>query len=448
MNFEEKMYAYRLKANQIQAAIQSKKDQTIDRVRHFYDTDSPNGQENYRKAWLNLHLLAEDAQLRPTLMQARIEVTDEDQFTKIDKFFFDTFCMSKYFQVKDFSYPIIYCETLEEFFEAYISDLSLSRTGRGGKIDKLVKECEQNFKLGKSVIQGVDISGVGCYLNGWLFGAKFNLVPKAVLKIPEFAEKVAEVAIHEKIGHGFLTMYSTLGQTLNALGTRNVNDAEQFSREVYTDPLHSLRQKKYDALLVSSWYQQEGWATWIESYISSYYYKKISHPKYQFETLKNAIEALQTKNKEEQEFKQGLVVALVALLDDITYPPEVLLKLLDVFKQIPLTFNFNEQLTKTLKQPLQYVLGQLLMLKVEINAGMQCVPHAALLAGNIKLDANEIGLEDLKVLLNTEPRSNTDARLAMISKIKLTHINDVMELASRCEEDLSIPVPIIYKQSK
>jgi len=36
----------------------------------------------------------------------------------------------------------------------------------------------------------------------------------------------------------------------------------------------------------------------------------------------------------------------------------------------------------------------------------------------------------------------------MISKIKLKTTNDVAELARRCEEDLSMPIPIVYKQSR
>ncbi len=215
--------------------------------------------------------------------------------------------------------------------------------------------------------------------------------------------------------------------------------------EVHTDPLHRLRRKQYDTLLLSSFYQQEGWSTWIESFFSAYYYQVKTHPKYQFELLKNAIESIKINDKEEKEIKQAFYSAYLALIDENIYPPEILLKLVEVLKFAETMF--DDQLTEFLHQPLRYVMGQLLMYKVEINAGFQCVPHAALLAGNIKMNVNDVGLQDLNILLNSDPRLNTDTRLVMISKLKLNNLNDISELASRCEEDLSMPVPVIYKQS-
>lgn len=162
--------------------------------------------------------------------------------------------------------------------------------------------------------------------------------------------------------------------------------------------------------------------------------------------LKNAIESIKTKDKEETEIKQVLYCAFLAIIDEDIYTPETLLKMMEVLKFAGTMF--EDQLTQFLNQPLRYVMGQLLMYKVEINAGFQCVPHAALLAGNIKLDVNDVGLQDLNILLNSDPRLNADTRLVMISKLKLNNLNDVSELARRCEEDLSMPVPVIYKQSK
>ncbi len=446
MNIEEKLNEYRQKVNQIQSIQTEKKEQILSQLRSLYDPDTLNGRENSRKTWQNLQTSLEQAKGRPTPILARIEVTDDDRFKKLDRFFFDTFNLHKYFPEKNFSYPVVFCETLEEFYEALVSDQKLSRKEKQHLIESLVKDCKQNLDKGAGVTFGVDISGVGCYINGWLYGKMTNLSPKAVLGVPEFAEKVAETAVHEKIGHGFLSMFSALGQTLNELGFRTVKDAEQFGLDVYTDPLHRLRLKQCETLLLSSFYQQEGWATWIESYFSAYYYQLKTHPKYQFELLKNAIESIKTKDKEETEIKQVILCAFLALIDEDPYPPEILLKMMEVLKFAGTMF--DDQLSAFLGQPLRYVMGQLLMYKVEINAGFQCVPHAALLAGNIKLDVKDVGLQDLNILLNSDPRLNADTRLVMISKLKLNNINDVSELATRCEEDLSMPVPANYKQSK
>jgi len=440
----DELEAYRKKADQIQESMASQKSQTLNWLRDLYDFNNLKGRESSTKNWQRLQASVDQAQKRPSPIHARIEVTDEAQFKELDQYFFDAFNLNKYFPKDSFSYPVIYCESLEEFYEAWLSDQKLSRKEKQKWIKSLVEECESNLARGGGVIQGVDVSGVGCYLNGWLFGKKYNIHPKVALKIPEIAEEIAEVAIHEKIGHGFLSMFSALGQAINALGTRNVKEAEQYGLEVSTDPLHKLRQKQYDALLWSSIFQQEGWATWIESYFAAFFYQIRSHPKYQFGQLRDAINAIKTGNDEEKSLKQSLRAAFEALFDDNLYPPEGLLLILDVFKQAEA--QLFDQLTKLLGQPLRYVVGQLLMYRVEMNAGVQCVPHASLLAGNIKLDVKDVGLQDLKVLLSTDPISNTDTRLAMISKIKLKNLNDVVELARRCEEDLSMPVPAIYKQ--
>lgn len=446
MNIDEKLKEYRQKVNQIQATQTESKEQVLSHLRSLYDPNTLKGQENGRKTWHILKASSDQAQSRQTPKLARIEVTDDNRFKKLDKFFFDTFNLRNYFQEKNFSYPVVYCETLEEFFEAIVSDQKLSRKEKLKLIESLVIECKQNVDRGAGVTFGVDVSGVGCYINGWLYGALNNLSPKAVLGVPEFAEKIAETAVHEKIGHGFLSMFSAFGQTLNELGLRKVKDAEQFGLEVHTDPLYRLRRKQYDTLLLSSFYQQEGWSTWIESFFSAYYYQVKTHPKYQFELLKNAIESIKINDKEEKEIKQAFYSAYLALIDENIYPPETLLKLMEVLKFAETMF--DDQLTEFLHQPLRYVMGQLLMYKVEINAGFQCVPHAALLAGNIKMNVNDVGLQDLNILLNSDPRLNTDTRLVMISKLKLNNLNDISELASRCEEDLSMPVPVIYKQSK
>ena len=63
--------------------------------------------------------------------------------------------------------------------------------------------------------------------------------PKGCIGSSGICKKIAETAVHEKIGHGFLSMFSAFGQTLNELGLRKVKDAEQFGLEV---PYRSLIQ--------------------------------------------------------------------------------------------------------------------------------------------------------------------------------------------------------------
>jgi hypothetical protein len=444
VNYYEKKEEYQKKIHQLEQSSADQKDQLLVRILRFYNTDTPSGRENRRKNWEILQTSVDHNRQLPTL--ARIELTDTDQFRSLDTFFFTNFMLDQYIAFKEFSYPIIFCETLEEFAGALLSREKLSKTERQRAIGSIAEKIKYDLSNRKGSILGVDISGVACYLNGWVFGKMFNLNPAEILKVPEYFGIVAETAVHEKIGHGFLSLFSPLGRVINDLGLRNVHEAEQFEMEVNTNPLHTLRQKKYETLLASSCLQQEGWATWIESFYSRHYFRRNEHPKYQFDKLKYSIEALKVKNEGERMLKKQLCGAFDALFDENDYSPEGLLLLLSVFKQAEIVF--KEQFILHLGQPLKYALGQLLMYQIEINAGFQCVPHAALLAGNICLDIDLLSLQDMIDLLNSDPRLNADTRLAMISKIKLKTTNDVAELARRCEEDLSMPIPIVYKQSR
>lgn len=443
MDLEDRLNDYRKKVNRIRQEQEVRKRKTLDEILSWYDPETKQGQENCRNVWQKQQALEDQVRHRSTEVKARIEVTEDDQLKILDEFFFERFNLHNYFPSSHFSYPVIFCETLEEFVEAELMMVKLSEKEKNKLQGKLVQDYEQESRSGAHVY-GIDISGVGCYLNGWTFGKKYNLPPKDVLKIPELTKNVLKTAVHEKLGHGFLTMFSSMGQEMNTLGGRTILDAALFGLDVYTDPAHRLAYNQYKALLLSSIVQQEGWSTWIESYFcANLIYRTTKHPKYTFAMLQNALSALNYKDSEEKEIKRQLIAACIALIDEDSYKPEELLEQIKFVKEASRIF--DDQLSGLLSQPLRYVLGHILMYQVELKAGTQCVPHAALIAGNLKLNVDQIGLADMAVLLDTDPRLNADARLAMISKIKLEKLNDVNEFARRCEEDYSLPVPSFYK---
>ncbi|NLB70955.1 MAG: hypothetical protein GX797_02975 [Chloroflexi bacterium] len=443
MDLEDRLNDYRKKVNRIRQEQEVMKRKTLDEILSWYDPETKQGQENCHNVWQKQQSLEDQVRHRSTEVKARIEVTEDDQLKILDEFFFERFNLHNYFPSSHFSYPVIYCETIEEFVEAQSMDVKLSEKEKNKLLGKLVQEYEQESRRG-SYVWGMDISGVGCYLNGWAFGKKHNHPPKDVLKIPELAKNVLKTAVHEKLGHGFLTMFSTLGQEMHTLGGRTILDADLIGLDVYTDPAHRLAYNQHQALLSSSIIQQEGWSVWIESYFCANLINRTTkHPKYTFAMLLNAISALNFKNSEEKEIKRRLIAACTVLIDENSYKPEVLLEQIKIVKGASRIF--DDQIMGLLSQPLRYVLGHILMYQVELRAGTQCVPHAALLAGNLKLNVNQTGLADMTVLLDTDPRLNADARLAMISKIKLEKLNDVNEFARRCEEDYSLPVPTFYK---
>ena len=108
--------------------------------------------------------------------------------------------------------------------------------------------------------------------------------------------------------------------------------------------------------------------------------------------------------------------------------------------------HFEPYFLQTLNQPLQYAVGELLLVQAETNLGAACLPYVVLIAANVDLTPERLALADLENLLSTEPRLHPDARLAALSRLKLNAPGDVMELVQRAEAQLSLAVPPALKR--
>ena len=436
-----RMNQYRSRVDEIQAEAERKRDELLNRVHDMYDTSAPKTSSGFGTASLpgthqaNLANFAQMAGV-PEAGLFRVNMTYDTEVREFDDFFLKQFKIEDYYpQAKaSLSYPVIYCETEEEYGEAFFNAIPIkfSPTNK----EEVLKALANKWAADS---YGVNFSGVACYINGYLFGKDYNQSPAEVKNNPRYKHHIDETVVHEKLGHGFLNLFSTLGQALGSLGSFIAKDIANFSQQIYSDPEYKLKIEKHQLLLESSFYQQEGWSTWIEQYFSKHKFNVDTNRPFTADYIRQKIKKINTLlSPDLKATKEELLKSIEIVLDDNLYPHHVILENMRIIKK-------HEGLFAKPLPPLRYVLGQVLFSKVERNACYLCVPHAALLAGNIKIDPDSIGLHDLSTLLDSDPLLNTDVRLVLISKLQPEKQNDVPGFAKLIEEILNMPVPANYK---
>lgn len=451
MTLEDKMNEYRKRVDGIQQTANKEKEFYLQKIFALFDKM---GDLDYNRS-KSEHLrnlkafVSSPAASDPKFMQ--VELTSSNDLNRIDTEFTNIFNRDNLFPRSYFSYPIIYCETLEEFFTYCFQDEALSASQKAENVKAMVNDAKNS----SSQIFGVNIPGVGCYLNGWVFGHKFGMDPLAALKHPGIFSEIAQTAIHEKLGHGFLKLASQLGATMNNLGCRNVENAGKFYQSSFTDAADTRRLEQYKVLFLSCAFVEEGWATWIASYLTNRMIGK-KHPEYRIEDWNTAVN------------QKGIKRLIPTIEQEIRRHSAVLLKPEDketggsadrtsrqrinipaIHESMSFFSDHQHEIPSYLKgsfrQPIRYVLGSLLARQIEVNCGPLCVPHAAVIAGNIKFDLEKIGLSDLAKITVTNPLANANTRFALISQLEIPKKNDIRAFARSIEEELSIPVPEMYK---
>ena len=371
--------------------------------------------------------------------QPLLNLQDDDTLAELDRAFAHIFDLGRYYPLERLAYPIVYCESLEEFFTPIVESLHLSAQARQATLQAMAAEAAaQAEKYRGGGTFGYNLAGVGCYLNGWLFAYGAEQSPRLAFQTPQRLERILATAVHEKLGHGFLEVYSALGEVKNKLGITMAETARRFGYLAADNPLDSLRHDQAVLLNRASSLVEEGWATWVEAFLPAQV-SNAQHAHYPLEAVLAAIANLPADTPNRQELHDDLLGALGLLFMDEPVPPELLL-------QAVMIVNFeggsyDDYFQGKLGQPLRYVIGDLLLVQAEGNLGPLCLPYAALIAANITFDPQGISLSDLREMLFSKPNLNPDARLAALSRMRLETPNHVPELARRAEAELSFSVP-------
>lgn len=377
----------------------------------------------------------------PKSLQSLVNVTESDSLRSLDNNFIKLFDLTAFYPVDKINYRTILCDTLDEFCGAIIDNEKLSDQEREKEILKSVKDYKEKWQKG-SYVMGVNLPGYGCFVNGWQIGELNHISPQKIRPENErIYKEVLKIAAHEKLGHGFITAFSVLGELNAKMGFTRIQIAKQFGVSTSDDPVSTLLDLQWSVIFGASKFLEEGWATWIEGYLQKLYFpperedapSPFRHPKYSQENLVGVLNTLPN------EIKNNCLTAWYTILQKEDASIADLLIAVNIMSS--LDREYDGLFSGLLGQPLRYVLGELICSQCEKNLGIKCIPYAILIAANITLDSGKISFTDLNVLLHSDPRLNPDARLAAISKIKLNHPGDIQELIQKVNSDLSLSIP-------
>ena len=378
---------------------------------------------------------------RPVFSPAQplVDMAASSQLQQLDGAFIEMFHLDKFYPSTRLNTSTVYCESLEEFFTPLVAQLDLSPEGRQAELGQLMTQAQEQARQHGGGMFGYNLPGIGAYLNGWLFAYKQGFAPREAFNRPETLRRILETAIHEKLGHGFLSVYSAMGEVKNRLGLTQMDLARKFGLRTADDPTASLRREQANLLFLTSQLLEEGWATWVETFLASALLGSGPHPRGDLEKVVNAINGLPSNLPQRQEIQQALLGAILLLFGEKDGPPEMLHQAVMVLEMVG--NQVDELLAQKLNQPLRYVIGELLLTQAEANLGPLCVPYAALIAAGVTFDPLQMGLSDLRDLLSRDLRLNPDVRLALISRMRLEEKQNVHAMAKRVAAQFSFSIP-------
>lgn len=372
-------------------------------------------------------------------LQPLVDLSGSGRLKDLDQAFIQTFELGKYYPVAKLHYPTVYCDSLEEFFVALVEQMDLSTQARKIELERMIQDARDMAESHGGGIFGYNLPGKGAYLNGWLFTFKTGIQPRQAFSQPHLARRIYQTAAHEKLGHGFLSVYGALGQVKSRLGLTMMETAACFGLRLSDNPTSSLRREQSNLILMVSQLLEEGLATWLENILVPPSGAEPSYRRYNPQQVIEAIQSLPANLPERTEVQQALLNAILLLLGEEPVSLEALHQAVMIVEVVGA--GLDEYIGEALGQPLRYAVGELLMTQAERNLGASCVPYAALIASNVTFDPSTVSLADLRDLLNRDTRLHPDARLAALSHLVLNEKNNVVELAGQAFEQLSLSVP-------
>jgi hypothetical protein len=370
-----------------------------------------------------------------------LDISSSAHLRLLDEDFIQVFNLSAYFPTYKLLYPTVYCQTLEEFFGHLAAQMDISEANRQNAIRQQAQEAEASADKGG--IFGFNLPGKGAYLNGWLFAHNTGFSPEQAFGHPAILRHILATAVHEKLGHGFLGVYSALGQVKTRLGLEQAELASRFGLRTADDPTSRLRLEQHNLIYAVSQFVEEGWSTWVERSIEARLTRDASPRRYTPQQVMEVLKSLPSNLPDRRQLQQQAEWAMVVLFGEKRGDAQSMLQAVIVLAQLGqwLDLVFSAKLG----QPLRYVVGELFFNLAEFNLGPDCMPYLALVAANVTFDPSKLGLNDLQSLLSIDPRLHPDARLAMLSRLELSEKNNLREFAGRAQSELNLAIPDALK---
>ncbi len=386
--------------------------------------------------------------------QPRIVLHGEPALQGLDRLFAMEFDLARYFPDRSLGrYPTVYAETLEEFYAPYLELMDVSESSKRVLMERLKAQTEEAAADGRGGVYGIYWPGRGCYLNGWLFArtapasgkGRQPINPRQALTDPQTLPRILATAVHEKQGHGFVSEFTALGEEKKRLGLWRYDIARRFALRDVDTPETALLREKESVVYRSSQLLEEGWSTWIEHHMMGHWaafngrpwtpcrYALIQVWKPLAQLAKESGDAAVTEAV--RDIQQALEIVLLA--EDATLD-DVHAAVLILHQHGPMA---DDAFALALGQPFAYVVGYLLLRKMEARLGSLCLPYAVTIAGNVTYGLEQVAASDLQRLVARDPRLNMDSRLAQLGMLELKQKGNVAELTHHAHEELNLAVP-------
>lgn len=384
----------------------------------------------------------------PRPFAQRVDLRDAQDLRAIDGIFIGEFRIAQHLPTGPLNYPTIYCETLDEFFEPVIESLDLSTTARQAMLQEMKARAEEIAARTGGGQFGMNIPGRGCYINGWLFAYRRAENARKALQDPAIYPRIVATVVHEKLGHGFLVEYTALGAEKKRCGLWRYDMAQRFNLRMTDTPAMALLVRKQSVIHQASQLMEEGWSTWLEHYMIVRMFPAIPAqsrpPEYGLPDLVSLLNKVSRLQDPVSEAAQAVRQSVQVLFAESDADAEAVHQaILGIHRFAP---SLDERVSAELGQPLAYVLGYLLLRKLEASVGTLAVPYALLIAGNVEFGLDKVAVSDLVQTLVTDPRLNPDSRLALQTTLSLKRPGDLSELAGRAHEELSLAIPEALKR--
>lgn len=358
-----------------------------------------------------------------------------------------------------------FCENPKEWTEKMLGGTELSQAMRAQII--------QNAREDPHV-RGVFLPARGLFVNG------------AAFRDPMGADRpqVVSTAVHEKLGHGFINTYTLKGEEETRAGSALFRLASTFGLKQTDEPLYPLWVQKKNISLRSSFFLEEGFASWVQFHVVRLMLQR--HPGAGYEnvpthatTLDELISALRQaeqalagtpiayrslddylarwlNNEAERMREEGQLgyqgtrletagevaslarAALARLLSDGDLgPPRA--------QNLMMALEAADRLLSDVHPAgvqLRYEAGFLMMERLKGLFGPRCVPAAVRIAGNIRYNFAAVSVDDL-VKAVSDPNYNTDCRLAAMLRLPAIAAprDDVRQFGKAVNDGLGYSIP-------
>lgn len=381
----------------------------------------------------------------------RATLHGEPMLQQLDRLFAEEFELTRYFPGRSLQrQPTVYAETLEQFHAPYLELMDVSESNKREALARFRARADAAAESEGGIL-GIYWPGRGCYLNGWLFGRMASKSPREALSDPEVLPRILGTAVHEKQGHGFVSEFTALGEEKQRLGLWRYDVAQRFGLRDADTPEGALLAEKEAVVYRSSQLLEEGWATWIQHHVMGRWARRTGQPWPQARyTLIEAWDPLARLAHETDEASVKAVVGQVQqALHAVFIAEEVSRRAIHA---AILTFHRHGELVdgvfaEHFGQPFRYVIGYLLLRKLEGRLGAFCLPYAVAIAANVTYGLDDVAAGDLQRLVAGRPRLNVDSRLAHLGTVAVGQNGDVQELAHRAREELNLAIPEALKVS-